>query len=113
MPTVEGRERAAKNEVLFRDVNERVREIDEAQAEFGRGGTWEFLCECVRVDCLEPISLTPSEYELVRSNATHFAVAPGHVDRAIERIVYESERFFVVEKREAEQATVRATDPRA
>ena len=113
MPGVDARERAVKNEVVFRDVNERVREIDEAQQAFGQGGTWEFLCECVHADCLEPIALTPSEYELVRSNATHFAVAPGHVDPSVERVVYESDRFVVVEKRETEQEIVRATDPRS
>ena len=113
MERVETHDRVAKNEVLFRDVNERVKAIDEEQGVSAPNGTWDFLCECRRADCLERVSLTPAEYELVRSSPVQFAVVPGHVLPEVERVVHESDRFFVVEKLSGEQEIARATDPRA
>src|SRR5215211_1412861 len=51
-------ERLAHNQVLFREVNERLREkLD------GSDGATEFLCECSRTDCIETVVLTIAEYE--------------------------------------------------
>src|SRR5436309_12625619 len=89
-------ERLAKNEAVFRDVNERIEEI--ARAPGAAGALHEFLCECVNGDCYERVQLSLTEYEQVRSDATHFVVVPGHVDGTIERLIRETERFAVVEK---------------
>ncbi len=94
-------------------MNERVKDIDEAQGVSSPDGTWDFICECRLPDCLERISLTPSEYELVRSSPVQFAVTPGHVAPDVERVVHESERFCVIEKLPSEQEIARAADPRA
>jgi hypothetical protein len=56
-------ERLARNQVLFREVNERLREI------VGDSATpSEFLCECSKTDCTETITLDADEYEGVRSS---------------------------------------------
>ena len=63
MTTEERRERRkdrlARNEALFREVNERVREVGE------RAGLdmIDFICECGDAGCTAAVSLTESEYE--------------------------------------------------
>jgi hypothetical protein len=44
--------------------------------------------------------MTPEEYEELRANPTHFAVAPDdvHVFPEAERIIEKRERYWVVEK---------------
>ena len=104
-------ERLAKNEVLFRDVNERVREISE--------DTWdvtervEFLCECVLTDCLERVSLALREYEDVRSNPAHFVLLAGHERSDLEFVVATGDGYVVVEKNEETKPLVTEEDPRS
>ncbi len=108
------RDQLAKNEALFRDVNERVRELDAELSEPGEEHQlWEFLCECGDSECVERVRLTNAEYEGVRAVATHFVVVPGHVIDEVEVVVSENERFEVVEKRPGSDAIAKATDPRA
>ena len=78
--------------MLFREINERIHELNS-----GRASSGEFLCECIRRDCVAPVSLSLDEYEAVRRIPTHFAVLPGHHAPHIERIV-ETERYTTVEK---------------
>jgi hypothetical protein len=91
--------RAAKNEGLFREVNERILELEEAFGEaagdHNRAG---FVCECSRADCTSKVEMTPDEYRGVREKPTQFLVAPGHVDPDHERVVRATDRFVVVEK---------------
>ena len=108
------KERIVKNEALFRDVNERVRELDAELSEPGEDDQLsEFLCECGDSECFDRVRLTNPEYEQVRAVATHFLVVPGHVIPEVEVVVSENERFAVVEKRPGTDAIARETDPRA
>ncbi len=108
------KERIAKNEALFRDVNERVRELDVELSEPGEEDQlWEFLCECGDSECVQRFRLTNPEYERVRATPTHFLVVPGHVAGEVEAVVSENKRFAVVEKRPGSDAIARETDPRA
>ena len=108
--TDERNERIAKNEALFRAVNDRVREL----ADDDRRPTEkiDLLCECGDGECLEPVSMRPDQYELVRSNPIHFIVARGHEKRGVERVVAQHDGFVVVEKLPGEQEIARSTDPR-
>ena len=108
-------DRMAKNEVLFRSVNERVKELSERLSFVGvvdPQALDEYLCECVDIECLERVQLTAPEYEHVRSNPIWFFVALGHVAPEIERVVHENDRFAIVEKGPGERDIVTATDPR-
>jgi hypothetical protein len=107
---VSRQQRVAKNEALFREVNERIEEVNE---KFGDDSPADFLCECGDDDCTAPISMTLAEYEEVRSDSTHFAIAKGHEAADVERVIATNERYAVVEKfaREAERIAV-DTDPR-
>ena len=104
-------ERVARNEALFREVNERIKDVNEG---IETASEADFLCECGDPECTEPVSLTPVEYEEVRRDATHFAVLPGHVVPDIERVVAQNERFAVVAKTEPQAARIAVReDPRS
>jgi hypothetical protein len=102
-------QRVAKNEALFRQVNERIEEVNES---LGADEPTDFLCECGDENCTAPVSLTLAEYKAIRSNPTHFVIAPGHDTIDVEHVIEENERFSVVEKDrgEAERIAVE-TDP--
>jgi hypothetical protein len=107
--SVRRKDRLARNETLFREVNERVQEINEAAG----NDVVDFICECGSDDCTAMISLTRFEYEQLRADPVLFAIVPGHEIPEIEDIVSKHDRFDVVRKHEDEQAIARATDPRA
>jgi hypothetical protein len=89
-------ERLAMNEALFRDVNERIREISNT---FGRkDATCDFLCECSDPTCTARVVLTPAEYEHVRADSTRFVVAKGHALPEVESVVERAKDHVVVEK---------------
>ena len=101
-------ERAVRNQSLFRDLNERLdevmRELDSEQ---------DFLCECADPECNEMISVSQSEYELVRSVSTHFVIARGHEVPEVEHLVMHANGgFSVVEKIERGAEIARLLDPR-
>jgi hypothetical protein len=87
--------RTAKNESVFRAVNERISEVQEG---FGDAELVGFLCECSRLGCREPVQAWLQEYAAVRANPRHFLVAHGHIDPDLERIVSRTERYMVIEK---------------
>lgn len=96
MPT---RERLAKNELLFREVNARIRELSD-RWDLSEPEVVAFVCECSRAGCSDAVELTLAEYERVRREPTHFFVVPGHEDRRIDDgVVERQERFMVVRKR--------------
>jgi hypothetical protein len=103
------KDRLARNEVLFREVNERIGEVAETA---GQGWT-EFLCECATAECKAVIELSKGEYEAVRADPRTFAVARGHETLEIEEVVTEDERFTLVRKHEDESEIARSTDPRS
>ena len=90
--------RAAQNQALYRLVNERVRELNDAFGPPLPLGEW--ICECANEECFEEILLTHGEYEAVRASPTRFFVKPheDHVFRDVERVAEEHERYWVVEK---------------
>jgi hypothetical protein len=103
-------ESLAKNEDLFRDVNERIETVSEGAP---RGDTFtEYLCECDRPDCYDRVKATQEEYESVRAESTHFIVVPGHNDPKIERVALSNERFMIVEKEGAAGEDAKESDPR-
>ena len=98
----------ARNEALFREVNERVEEVSGGAALEAT----DFLCECGNADCTQSIVLFEHEYEQLRSDPLLFAIAPGHEIEDVEDIVSENDRFRTVRKREDAAAIARHTDPR-
>ncbi len=104
-------QRVAKNEALFREVNERIREINEGM---GYGEEADFICECGHEDCAKPVTLRIEEYETVRAHPTRFAIIPGHEEMDVERVVERNERFSVVEKYPGAPSAIAVdSDPRS
>jgi hypothetical protein len=100
----------AKNEELFRNVNERIEEISAGVPR--DQPLLEFLCECDRTGCEEKIQAARAEYESIRADPTHFIVLPGHEDARVERIITSTDRFTVVEKQGQAAKDAEETDPR-
>jgi hypothetical protein len=88
-------ERQGRNESLFREVNERIAEVNQT---FHVEGRSEFLCECSQEECKEAVSISIDEYEGIRRESTRFFVLPGHEDLSVERVIERNERYIVVEK---------------
>ena len=84
------------NEALFREVNERIRELSDSFG--GSDETYDLLCECSDAGCTERVLVTRREYEEVRSDPARFVVAKGHVIQEIEEVVERAEDHVVVEK---------------
>ena len=82
------------NEVLFREMNERVEERVNPSA----GETFQIVCECADLACTERITLTAAEYEAAHVDPAQFTVVPGHATVEIEQVVRRDERFEVVRK---------------
>jgi hypothetical protein len=101
-------ERAARNEALFREVNERIAELDLAT-----GGTAEFVCECSDANCTERIEVPLGTYERLRNDPYQFLVVPGHEQTELEHVVEHGKGFAVVRKDTPTTMRVAAkTDPR-
>jgi hypothetical protein len=92
-------ERRARNEALFREVNERVEEVSTRLA-----GTEDesaltgFVCECSREACADLVEITYAQYEAIRSDARRFLVRVGHEDLTVDRVVEQHPAFLIVEK---------------
>jgi hypothetical protein len=88
-------ERAARNEEIFRSVNEQIErgvELHDVHAPIP------YHCECGRTACFETVEIRPAEYERVAGERYRFVVVPGHEDTAIELVVETHPGHLVVEK---------------
>jgi hypothetical protein len=88
--------RAARNQTLFRAVNEQMKELNQAFASMTE--RFAIACECADTSCVEMLRIDPKAYEAVRANPRYFAVLPGHVHPDVERVVEEPDGYVVVEK---------------
>jgi hypothetical protein len=103
-------ERLARNEVLFRNVNEQIEEIAAPQGQDAH--IFEFVCECSNIDCTLRLPMTLAVYEEVRSDPTRFLVAPGHELPEIETVVARAKGYQIVTKLGEAAELVRERDPR-
>jgi hypothetical protein len=98
----EAAERIVENEVVLREVNERIAEKSsdlEARGLTERDETSEYLCSCGQRDCGESIELTLEEFGAAHASDDHFIVAPGHYLPEIEEVVARHDRYEVVRKK--------------
>jgi hypothetical protein len=108
-PEKQRADRAARNEALFRRVNERLEEINEAL----HTDEAEFVCECASIDCGERIELPLREYEAVRKVPTQFVIKPDHLLPHDERVVERHGQYVIVEKVGHSSERARELDPRS
>ena len=108
-------ERAAKNQAVFRDANERIEAAAEALTTLDSAP---FICECPEQDCTALVQLPLTEYELIRQHGERFLVAPGHevthVDGVeVARVVEKREGYSLMDKVGEAGEVARELDPRA
>jgi hypothetical protein len=107
-------ERAATNQNLFREINERVKELNLGFSFVVPVGEW--ICECANDSCTDRIEMSAEEYEAIRRDGARFFVAPSdeHVWSDVEQITQRNDRYWIVEKT-TDQARVLAkrADPRS
>jgi len=100
-------ERLARNQALFREVNERLLELSEGFQD----GSMQFVCECSSEDCTDTLTMNHDQYEAVRAHSTFFVVASGHEILEVEKVIDRNGGYTIVQKVTAgDYAT--ATDPR-
>jgi hypothetical protein len=99
-----------RNQILLREVNERVREV--AAPLLGARKEGEFLCECGDEACIETIRLDVEEYEAVRASPHRFVMVPGHQDGRVEATPVQGNGRFVVVERSAFREQAASHDPR-
>ena len=90
------RERAARNQSLFRHLNERLREVEEALTSVSE--TFVIACECADTSCVEMLDIDPSDYKSIRADPRWFIVLAGHVYADVERVIRQTDGYVVVEK---------------
>jgi hypothetical protein len=91
-------QRVARNNLIFRDANEKIGERAEALDITEQRVP--FLCECTDAGCTDVLLLTIEEYSRVREYPTRSLNAPGH-DRSAgewEQPVEDHGTYVVVEK---------------
>jgi hypothetical protein len=99
--------RRAKNEALFREINERLQSLNDDY------GTSEWVCECSDLECVGRIEMTDSEYEAVRQHGAHFALLVGHEQMDLEHVVARHGNYVVTEKTGIGGELAMLRDPRA
>jgi hypothetical protein len=97
---IDRNERAARNQSIFREVNERVVALEQGglQELDGDGSLVHAICECANAGCHEPIVMDIVGYTAVRSSPLLFVVKPGHEWPDVEHVVAERDGYVVVEK---------------
>src|SRR2546423_12928653 len=103
--------RAAKNQALFREINERIESLNEAFGDILPVSEW--VCECADDTCVERFVMTVDAYEKIRAHPARFPVLPGHEVPGVERVVERHEGYFVVEKLGEAKTIATSLDPRS
>ena len=104
--------RVGVNEALFRQVNERVKGLNDTFGEL----TDEFsvVCECGSLDCAERIAVSPARYEQTRADSALFLIRSGHEEANFEDVVERGNGFLIVRKKPGlPEDLAEATDTRA
>ena len=86
-------ERNARAQVVYRDLNDRIRELDEA---FRNHGRIEVMCECGR-GCVERLEVPVDEYDRARRESTYFLVTAPHLADEVDRVIEDHGSWLLVE----------------
>jgi hypothetical protein len=104
--------RIGENEILYRTVNEKIEDLNEAFGTVTNSMT--IVCECGDASCAAQIELEVETYERVRADPTLFVILPGHAEPDVESVVETADSFEIVRKDTGEAARLAAEhDPRS
>src|SRR6478735_5337763 len=88
-------QRAARNEALFREVNENIARLEERYGESSRAV---FICECSSDSCTEHVPVDEETYRRVREHPRRFIIIPDHVENTLDSVIETPPGYLVVEK---------------
>lgn len=86
--------RAARNQAIFRAVNEKIVEMNKR---FGEFDTIDISCECADANCTRLLPIRADAYASIRRSPRTFAVVADHVFPDVERVVLRKDGYAVVE----------------
>ena len=94
--------RAARNEDLFRRLNERLHVLASVASSSVLASDLpeSFICECAQATCSRVLELSPPEYRHVREVKRRFLVFPdeAHTSPDLEVVIERHDRYWIVEK---------------
>jgi hypothetical protein len=94
----ERQRRAARNELVFRSVNEQILNVTERfQSDLT---DLDLICECADSSCTGTVRLSVEEFGRIDRAQNAFIVLPGHVDDEVEDVVATRNGFVIVRKRD-------------
>jgi hypothetical protein len=99
------RDRLVKNEMAFRDYNNRRVAVEQQAVAVGEDIQQElvpFVCECGSADCIGALMVTVDQYEAAHSTPNRFLVKPEHIYLDVEFLAEQHEGYWVVEKHPGE-----------
>ena len=103
--------RQARNEALFREVNERIVELGESAQAWSIDGTIDVFCECgAEGGCGERLTVPARVYETVRKQDDRFLVKSGHETPELETAVEWTDHYVIVDKLPAAEPYVQDDD---
>jgi hypothetical protein len=85
----------SRNTALFRQVNERIRDVSRA---WGNSDAIGFLCECGNSNCVGVVELPVEDFEAIRSSPGRFLVLREHETFDGEEVVATVDGYLVVER---------------
>jgi hypothetical protein len=83
------RDQTRSNQLLLREVNERIGDITVQQKE----SKSEFVCECGRMDCNDHVDLDLDAYRTIRTSGDYFIAATGHCVDGVDRVAESRDGF--------------------
>ena len=100
--------RKARNQALFREVNERIAEL---AARFDvASGPQAFVCECSHLGCTASLELPAAAYSRLRDDPTTFLLLNGHEDLDHETVIERTHGYLLVRNKPGVAAQIaRAT----
>jgi hypothetical protein len=101
--------RAARNQSLFRAVNEKLRELNQAFSHVTE--TYAVACECADTTCVDTLYIGMDEYVTVREHPNRFVVLKDHVYPDVERTIAQNNGYAIVEKIVDVAEVMGQTDP--
>jgi len=72
---------AVRKRVLFREVNERIRDVSRKLG--FASGTYEVFCECERADCMLRVEVTGEVFDEIIADGRRYLVAAEHEENAL------------------------------
>ena len=87
--------RAARNQAMFRAINEQLARNDALAA---TTGSHVIACECADSTCVQALCISQADYEAIRCEPRRFAVLAGHIYPDVETVVDKHRTYVVVEK---------------